>query len=242
MTEAWRRPRFSSCRDFTRSLYVSSSTLSTRLCCCRESIRFCSCSRVTGDGGIMIGPPSIELESLSDALSRSAMVHYAGEDNDDDDDEWRVTTPRGDDDDDEDRDEMRWGVKVASVIVGCRWSSHTTPTTRGNTEVRPVAGVPACTCPSRLCVRRAAVTHRPRQRMQLELVDDGAITVAWLTRGGHVLLVLRGDVPQKTVYQLFAPRTRSPTVFRDRESGAAFRDSPLCVVRCDWWFAERINL
>lgn len=73
MTDAWRSPRFSSCRAFTRSLYVSSSTLSTRLCCCSDSIRFCSCSRVTGDGGIIIGPPSIELESLSDALSRSAM-------------------------------------------------------------------------------------------------------------------------------------------------------------------------
>lgn len=77
MTDAWRSPRFSSCRAFTRSLYVSSSTLSTRLCCCRDSMRFCSCSRVTGDGGIMIGPPSIELESLSDALSRSAMFTSA---------------------------------------------------------------------------------------------------------------------------------------------------------------------
>lgn len=85
MTDAWRRPRFSSCRAFTRSLYVSSSTLSTRLCCWSDSMRFCSCSRVTGDGGIMIGPPSIELESLSDALSRSAMFSTRANDNDNDD-------------------------------------------------------------------------------------------------------------------------------------------------------------
>lgn len=73
MTEACRRPRFSSCNAFTLNLYVSSSTLRTRLCCCSDSILFWSCSLVTGDGGIIIGPPSIELESLSDALSRSAI-------------------------------------------------------------------------------------------------------------------------------------------------------------------------
>jgi hypothetical protein len=73
MTEAWRRLRFSSCSALTLNLYVSSSTLRTLLCCCRDSILFWSCSRVTGDGGIIIGPPSIELESLSDALSRSAI-------------------------------------------------------------------------------------------------------------------------------------------------------------------------
>lgn len=54
-------------------------------------MRFCSCSRVTGDGGIIIGPPSIELESLSDALSRSAMflggVREDGVDDDDDGDD-----------------------------------------------------------------------------------------------------------------------------------------------------------
>lgn len=71
MTEAWRRPRFSSCNALTLSLYVSSSTLSTRFCCCKDSMRLCNCSRVTGDGGIMLGPPppSMELESLSLALS-----------------------------------------------------------------------------------------------------------------------------------------------------------------------------
>jgi hypothetical protein len=69
ITDACRSPLFSSCNAFTRSLYVSSSTFSTLFCCCNDSIRFWSCSRVTGDGGIIIGPPSIELESLSLALS-----------------------------------------------------------------------------------------------------------------------------------------------------------------------------
>lgn len=73
MTEAWRNALFSSWRLFTLSLYVSSSALSTRFCCCKHSILFCHCSRVIGEGGMeggcIIGPSVTEDESLSLALS-----------------------------------------------------------------------------------------------------------------------------------------------------------------------------
>lgn len=71
ITEACLRLRFSSCKALTRNLYVSNSTFNTRFCCCRLSILFCSCSRVIGLGGIIIGPPSMLLES--DSLAESAI-------------------------------------------------------------------------------------------------------------------------------------------------------------------------
>ncbi|MPC10295.1 hypothetical protein E2C01_002929 [Portunus trituberculatus] len=73
LTDACRNALFSSCRLFTRSLYVSSSALRTRFCCCKQSILFCHCSLVMGeggmDGGCMVGPSVTEDESLSLALS-----------------------------------------------------------------------------------------------------------------------------------------------------------------------------
>lgn len=73
LTEAWRNALFSSWRLFTLNLYVSSSALSTRFCCCKHSILFCHCSRVIGEGGMeggcIIGPSVTEDESLSLALS-----------------------------------------------------------------------------------------------------------------------------------------------------------------------------
>lgn len=73
-TDVSRNRLHSSSIAFIFNLYVSSSTLSTRFCCCRESIRFCICSLVMGDGGIMMGPPSIDDESLSLALSAIVAV------------------------------------------------------------------------------------------------------------------------------------------------------------------------
>lgn len=51
LTDAWRRLLFSSCNCLTRILYVSSSTFKTLLCWFKLSMRFCNCSRDTGDGG-----------------------------------------------------------------------------------------------------------------------------------------------------------------------------------------------
>ncbi len=50
-TDASLRALFSSCKAFTLSLNVSSSTFRTRFCCMSESIRLWSWSRGTGLGG-----------------------------------------------------------------------------------------------------------------------------------------------------------------------------------------------
>lgn len=64
LTDACRNVLFSSCSCFTRILYVSSSTRSTLFCWFKLSMRFCSCSRLMGDGGaieLFIAWPSREL-------------------------------------------------------------------------------------------------------------------------------------------------------------------------------------
>lgn len=63
----------SSCNVLHFSLYVSNSIFKTLFSCCNDSILFWSCSNVAGDGGLSVGPPSIELVSLSSSLALSAI-------------------------------------------------------------------------------------------------------------------------------------------------------------------------
>lgn len=70
--------RFSSCFSSANclhfSLYVSNSTFNTLFSCCNESIRFFSCSIWEAADVRWIGPPSIELVSLSSSLALSAIA------------------------------------------------------------------------------------------------------------------------------------------------------------------------